>query len=285
MPPCSRFSPRYMTNGSVPRNGSPISTASPSPAGRPERCRSSARRTPSHRRPPRGLVAVSGAMITPTSTIPARAIASSQSKKTSDSPTGASCFALVCADQTPPRPPTTRQNQPRCGPWRSGPRAAIVPGRRERFSKLRPDPLRRLLWIVARSSSSSPPLARVEVDSRRRGPCRGHGRLPRRSTASRRAGPSYSSAASTGASHQHHARGGAPLELRGSVQPTAARQRLAESRRVEPAGEVRSTARPSSPVVAQSPVRLLVEGAGAGLLRPTSGSSPEAVGARPHRPP
>ena len=33
MPPCSRLSPRYMTNGSSPRNGSAVSTACASPAG------------------------------------------------------------------------------------------------------------------------------------------------------------------------------------------------------------------------------------------------------------
>ncbi len=77
MPPCSRLSPRYITNEESPRNGSAVSTACASPAG--SSCTMYVISTP--KRDPSPAVArisspVSGAMMMPISRMPAAAIAS-----------------------------------------------------------------------------------------------------------------------------------------------------------------------------------------------------------------
>ena len=77
MPPWSRLSPRYMTNGELPRNGSAVSTAWASPAG--SSCTMYSIRTPNCEPSPaaaRISSPVSGAMMIPTSRMPAAAIAS-----------------------------------------------------------------------------------------------------------------------------------------------------------------------------------------------------------------
>ena len=77
MPPCSRLSPRYMTNGSLPRNGSAVRTACARPAGSSWTMYviSTPNREPS---PAAARISspVSGAMMIPTSVMPAFAIAS-----------------------------------------------------------------------------------------------------------------------------------------------------------------------------------------------------------------
>ncbi len=76
MPPCSRLSPRYMTNGSVPRNGSAVSTACARPAGSSWTMKVIF--TPNCSPSPtvsRISSPVSGAMMIPISSIPASAIA------------------------------------------------------------------------------------------------------------------------------------------------------------------------------------------------------------------
>ena len=77
MPPCSRLSPRYITNGELPRNGSAVNTACASPAGSSWTMYSI--RTPNCEPSPataRISSPVSGAMMMPTSVMPAAAIAS-----------------------------------------------------------------------------------------------------------------------------------------------------------------------------------------------------------------
>ncbi len=77
MPPCSRLSPRYMTNGSSPRNGSAVSTACARPDG--ASCSTYVICTPNREPSPtasRISPPVSGAMMIPTSSMPASAIAS-----------------------------------------------------------------------------------------------------------------------------------------------------------------------------------------------------------------
>ena len=77
MPPWSRLSPRYITNGASPRNGSAVSTACASPAG--SSWTMYVISTPNCEPSPaaaRISSPVSGAMMIPTSVMPAAAIAS-----------------------------------------------------------------------------------------------------------------------------------------------------------------------------------------------------------------
>ena len=77
IPPWSRLSPRYITNGDSPRNGSAVSTAWASPSG--ASCGMYVIRTPNFDPSPaasRISSPVSGAMMIPISSIPASAIAS-----------------------------------------------------------------------------------------------------------------------------------------------------------------------------------------------------------------
>ena len=77
MPSRSRLSPRYMTNGESPRNGSAVSTAWAEPSG--ASCSMYSIEMPKARPSPaasRISAPVSGAMMIPTSSMPAAAIAS-----------------------------------------------------------------------------------------------------------------------------------------------------------------------------------------------------------------
>ena len=78
MPSRSRLSPRYITNGDVPRNGSAVSTACASPLG--SSCSMYSIFSPKSVPSPTAVrisPPVSGATMIPTSTMPASAIASS----------------------------------------------------------------------------------------------------------------------------------------------------------------------------------------------------------------
>ena len=77
MPSRSRLSPRYITNGDSPRNGSAVSSAWASPSG--SSCSMYSIAMPNADPSPaaaRISAPVSGAMMIPTSSIPAAAIAS-----------------------------------------------------------------------------------------------------------------------------------------------------------------------------------------------------------------
>ena len=77
MPSRSRLSPRYMTNGESPRNGSAVSSAWASPSG--ASCSMYSIETPNAAPSPAAdwiSAPVSGAMMIPTSSMPAAAIAS-----------------------------------------------------------------------------------------------------------------------------------------------------------------------------------------------------------------